>query len=136
MSLLNWIGVQQGLEIHGLEECGPWRYTVFNWFPKHLRYTDFGQKPWRYTVFDFLVKNYGHSYKVFQFLWLDYFVSQVKCNLAAYHSIRFWVFLSNNVQNDLWLFQLFLAFFNSLYQELSGYVSHISLVLHIYPQEV
>ena len=52
------------------------------------------------------------------------------------HSIRFWVFLSNNVQNDLWLFQLFLAFFNSLYQELSGYVSHISLVLHIYPQEV
>ena len=37
---------------------------------------------------------------------------------------------------DLWLFQLFLAFFNSLYQELSGYVSQISLVLHIYPQEV
>ena len=37
--------IQQGLEIHGLEECGPWRYTVFNWFPKHLRYTDFGQKP-------------------------------------------------------------------------------------------
>ena len=37
--------VQQGLEIHGLEEHGPWRYTVFNWFPKHLRYTDFGQKP-------------------------------------------------------------------------------------------
>ena len=37
--------VQQGLEIHGLKECGPWRYTVFNWFPKHLRYTDFGQKP-------------------------------------------------------------------------------------------
>ena len=37
--------VQQGLEIRGLEECGPWRYTVFNWFPKHLRYTDFGQKP-------------------------------------------------------------------------------------------
>ena len=31
--------LQQGLEIHGLEECGPWRYTVFNWFPKHLRYT-------------------------------------------------------------------------------------------------
>ena len=53
-----------------------------------------------------------------------------------YHSIRFWVFLSNNVQNDLWLFQLFLAFFNSLYQELSGYVSQMSLVLHIYPQEV
>ena len=57
-------------------------------------------------------------------------------NFSTYHSIRFWVFLSNNVQNDLWLFQLFLAFFNSLYQELSGYVSHISLVLHIYPQEV
>ena len=37
--------IQQGLEIHGLEEHGPWRYTVFNWFPKHLRYTDFGQKP-------------------------------------------------------------------------------------------
>ena len=34
--------VQQGLEIHGLEECGPWRYTVFNWFPKHLRYTVLG----------------------------------------------------------------------------------------------
>ena len=37
--------IQQGLEIHGLEECGPWRYTVFDWFSKHLRYTDFGQKP-------------------------------------------------------------------------------------------
>ena len=24
--------VQQGLEIHGLKEHGPWRYTVFNWF--------------------------------------------------------------------------------------------------------
>ena len=34
--------IQQGLEIHGLEECGPWRYTVFNWFPKHLRYTVLG----------------------------------------------------------------------------------------------
>ena len=22
--------IQQGLEIHGLEEHGPWRYTVFN----------------------------------------------------------------------------------------------------------
>ena len=54
----------------------------------------------------------------------------------ALHSIRFWVFLSKIVQYDLWLFQLFLAFFNSLYQELSGYVSHISLVLQIYPQEV
>ena len=43
--------VQQGLEIHGLEQCGPWRYTVFNWFPKHLRYTVLGQKPWRCTVF-------------------------------------------------------------------------------------
>ena len=43
--------VQQGLEIHGLEEHGPWRYTVFNWIPKHLRYTVFGQKPWRCTVF-------------------------------------------------------------------------------------
>ena len=37
--------IQQGLEIHGLKECGPWGYTVFNWFSKHLRYTDFGQKP-------------------------------------------------------------------------------------------
>ena len=37
--------VQQGLEIHGLEKRGPWRYMVFNWFPKHSRYTDFGQKP-------------------------------------------------------------------------------------------
>ena len=36
--------LQQGLEIHGLKECGPWRCTVFNWFPKHLRYTDLGQK--------------------------------------------------------------------------------------------
>ena len=42
--------VQQGLEIHGLEEHGPWRYTVFNWIQKHLRYTDFGQKPCRYTA--------------------------------------------------------------------------------------
>ena len=37
--------IQQGLEIHGLEKHGPWRYTVFNWIPKHLRYTVFGQKP-------------------------------------------------------------------------------------------
>ena len=44
--------------------------------------------------------------------------------------------LSKSVQYDLWLFQLFLAFFNSLYQELSWYVSHISIVLHIYPQEL
>ena len=43
--------VQQGLEIHGLEEHGPWRYTVFNWIPKHLRYTVLGQKPWRCTFF-------------------------------------------------------------------------------------
>ena len=48
--------VQQGLEIHGLEEHGPWRYTVFNWIPKHLRYTVFEQKPWRYTVFIFMKK--------------------------------------------------------------------------------
>jgi hypothetical protein len=33
--------LQQGLEIHGLKECGPWRYTVLNWFSKHLRYADF-----------------------------------------------------------------------------------------------
>ena len=39
------LDVQQGLEIHGLKEHGPWRYMVFNWFPKHLRYTVFGQKP-------------------------------------------------------------------------------------------
>ena len=44
--------------------------------------------------------------------------------------------LSKSVQYDLWLFQFFLAFFNSLYQDLSGFVSHISLELHIYPQEV
>jgi hypothetical protein len=37
--------LQQGLEIHGLEEHGPWRYTVFNWIPKHLTYTVLGQKP-------------------------------------------------------------------------------------------
>ncbi len=37
--------VQQGLEICGLKKCGPQRYTVFDWIPKHLRYTDFGQKP-------------------------------------------------------------------------------------------
>jgi hypothetical protein len=43
--------VQQSLEIHGLEEHGPWRYTVFNWIPKHLRYTVSGQKPWRCTDF-------------------------------------------------------------------------------------
>ena len=48
-----WNYVQQGLEIHGLKECGPWRYTVFNWIPKHLRYTVFDQKPWRCTVFSF-----------------------------------------------------------------------------------
>ena len=31
--------VQQSLVIHGLEECGPWRYMVYSWIPKHLRYT-------------------------------------------------------------------------------------------------
>ena len=46
------VRLQQGLEKRGLEKCGPRRYTVFNWIPKHFRYTDFGQKPWRYTVFD------------------------------------------------------------------------------------
>ena len=62
--------------------------------------------------------------------------TSIKLWILLPHSIRFGVFLSKIVQYDLWLFQLFLAFFNSLYQELSGYVSHISLVLHIYPQEV
>ena len=52
------------------------------------------------------------------------------------HSVHFGVFLSKIVIHYLWLFQIFLAFFNSLYQELSEYVSHISLVLHIYPLEV
>ena len=33
--------VQQGLEIHGLEEHGTLDIHGFNWFPKHLRYTDF-----------------------------------------------------------------------------------------------
>ena len=43
--------------------------------------------------------------------------------------------LSKSVQYDLWLFQLFLYFSIAyLYQELSGYVSQISLVLHMYPQ--
>ena len=37
--------IQQGLEIHGLEAHGPWRYMVFNWISKHLRYTVLGQKP-------------------------------------------------------------------------------------------
>ena len=80
------------------------------------------------------------------------------------HCIRFWVFLSKIVQKcaiwcDYFNFflhfsivlleksdfyycpcwkkcQKFLAFFNSLYQELSGYVSQISLVFLIYPWEV
>ena len=43
--LSQWDEIQQGLEIHGLEEHGPWRYTVFNWIPKHLRYTVLDQKP-------------------------------------------------------------------------------------------
>ena len=54
ITFLGWkfrFTIQQGLEIHGLEEHGPCRYTVFNWIPKHLRYTVFGQKPWRCTVF-------------------------------------------------------------------------------------
>ena len=52
------------------------------------------------------------------------------------HCIRFWVFLSKIVINNLWLFQFFLVFSKSLYHELSGYVSQMSLVLHIYLQEV
>ncbi len=60
---LGWISgkpakIQQGLEIRGLEKCGPQRYTVFNWISKHLRYTIFGQKPWRYTVFWFKKKKH------------------------------------------------------------------------------
>ena len=31
--------LQQGLEIHGLKEHGSWKYAVFNWIPKHLRYS-------------------------------------------------------------------------------------------------
>ena len=42
------------------------------------------------------------------------------------HSIRFRIFLSKIVIYDLWLFQCFLVFFNSLYQVLLGYVSYIS----------
>ena len=56
IALRIWRYLQQGLEIHGLEEHEPWRYTVFNWFPKHLRYTVFDQKPWRCTVFSFDVQ--------------------------------------------------------------------------------
>ena len=52
------------------------------------------------------------------------------------HSIRFWVFLSKIVIYDLWLFQLFLVFSKSLYHELSGYVSNISIVCHTLLQEV
>ena len=42
------------------------------------------------------------------------------------------------VYNMIWdYFNFFLQFSIAyMYQELSGYVSHISLVLHIYPQEV
>ena len=60
------------------------------------------------------------------------------CRRAMFRVLGMYNFANNSksVQNDLWLFQLFLAFFNSLYQELSGYVSQMSLVLHIYPQEV
>ena len=53
-----------------------------------------------------------------------------------HHSIRFWVFLSKIVKYDLWLFQLFLVFSKSLYHELLGYVSKISIVSHTLLQEV
>ena len=56
--------VQQGLEIHGLKECGPWRYTVCNWFPKYLRYTDLDKKPWRCTVFYWVPKHFVHFVRV------------------------------------------------------------------------
>ena len=52
------------------------------------------------------------------------------------HSVHFWVFLSKIVKYILWFFQLFFSFFNSLYQELSGCVSQISLVIHTFPPEV
>ena len=58
------------------------------------------------------------------------------CQHGAVHSIRFWVFLSKIVKYDLWLFQLFLVFSKSLYHELSGYVSNISIVCHTLLQEV
>ena len=27
--------IRQGLKICGLKECGPWRFTVFSWFPNN-----------------------------------------------------------------------------------------------------
>ena len=59
----------QGLEIRGLEECKPQRYTVFNWIPKHLRYMDFGQKPWRYIFFD--IKNTLYPYILLNMMLLN-----------------------------------------------------------------
>ena len=50
---------------------------------------------------------------------------------SNYAQCPFWVFLSKIVIYGLRLFQFCLA-----YQELSGYVSHISLVLHTYTQKV
>ena len=38
------LDIQQGIEIHGLEECGPWRYTVLNWIPKKLEIHRFWPK--------------------------------------------------------------------------------------------
>ena len=61
-----------------------------------------------------------------------YWMAKYATHLRALHSIRFWVFLSKivqSVQYDLWLFQLFLAFFNILHQQLSGYASQISFIV-------
>ena len=58
------LDTQQGLEIHGLEECGSWRCMVFNWVPKHLRYPIILSKSTCYYSenknFRFLKSQFGH----------------------------------------------------------------------------
>ena len=71
-----------------------------------------------------------------QYLWKRAVRITEKPYTLLRHSIRFWVFLSKIVKYDFWLFQLFLVFSKSLYHELSGYVSNISIVCHTLLQEV
>ena len=86
-----------------------------------LRHTDVIHiRPWAEVLLKSAYYAKNHSYKKY----------------LTYHSIRFWVFLSKIVKYDLWLFQLFLVFSKSLYHELSGYVSNISIVCHTLLQEV
>ena len=50
-SKIQFLHIQQGLEICSLKEYGPYRYTIFNWSLKFSRYSNFELRPCRYADF-------------------------------------------------------------------------------------